>query len=124
MDVVGDVGGNIGGQICRQEPGNLRPRGQRGGCAASDGVLTVGRADQFEIAVAAVEVPPGSEVMIHASDTEVAGLRNGHVPGEDADVAPCRAVVAATQAVATGSVRQRNGGPHLGNQRIDPRRLG
>src|SRR5580700_6776496 len=119
MEVVGSVGRNICSQTGGEKPGNLGTSGQGLRSAASDGVLAIRCAVQLVVAVTAHEMPLGAEVVVQASDAEVAGLRNGHVARKSADIAAGGRIVAEREAVAAGSIRQGHRGPHLLYERID-----
>src|SRR5215475_4183578 len=116
---------NVGSQASYVIPGLLwthresRRRAESvAGEKSTDVHLACGGVDQFVVAIAAVEVPLRTEVVVETGDTKVGSLRKRDV-GFEADfvnaVATSTDQVTATGIIAGGLI----GIPHLLDERVD-----
>ena len=89
MEIVGDVGADVGGQACHQVPRCLRAVGHSRRCAqriageeAADVNLVGSGAFQVVVTIAGIEVPLIAKVVVNAGHPEVVVLGNRQIPSE------------------------------------------
>src|SRR5208282_4071854 len=126
MEIVGDVGADVGSQARGVEPSLLRPIGKRRRCAkgiaregASDVHLVLCGSMLIEVVVGGVEVPLGAKVVVDAGHAKVSGLRQSNIPDESEFV---HSIATRTAADGTASGRSSLGFvllPHGLNRGID-----
>ena len=125
MEIVGGVGSDVGRQSAYEVPRLLRTQRERGrraqripGEEASNIHLAGGGTSQPIVAIAGIEMPLRTKVMVKASYAEIRSIGERHVAFETLLV---EAVTTRTQQrAATRVIRKRHVlGPHLLDQRID-----
>ncbi len=129
MEVVGGIGGDVGGQTGYKVPGLLRTAGKGNGCAkraaqdATDVNLRSRGAGQLVVAVATVQMPFRAEVVVNTDNGEVIALGDGDIGFKALLV---NAVASATSKStcdggpgAAGVVSRRHQGPQLLNGGIN-----